>query len=919
MSRAEELLDSLTEEQIATYGINPSEEPHIVIESDKTITVPDELRHIAVQGEHNVETVIFDCPRYWDAHDLSQMQMRIVYQRSDGHREPHLVENLRVDEVDENTIHFDWTISGNVTAVKGNISFMVCAKLSDSEGNREREWHTRLNQDLVVDEGMECSGDEIVEQNPDIIEAILVQLDELKSTGGVSDEQIANAVEVYMTEHPVEGGVDEQEVRDIVDEYLADNPPSSNPDSGENVAQEYFLMKSPNGTVYKVTMTDSGTFQIVGTATDDEVPEDMISGRLLVWSDEFDGTEVDSSKWLFRMDKPQYVNTASVADGMLNMPLVYNEETQLWESHYLHTSGSMDAKYGRFEARMKWDVGCFPAFWIVGQTSQKYNGVTEGIIWPYSGEVDVFEDNGQGRCAAAILWGEREGADEQADVIEVGTINTHNVGEWHTYALEWTETRMVFYCDGVEFGSIDMPEIVYSDGFEPFKNPFYMILDNVSCSHSVPGNTYNCYVDWVRYYAPANITELIPIESIALSESRISLNPGRTREIGLTITPDYVTDYTMRWHSTDRSIAKFNAGNRIKTLKEGDVVISVQTKNGLTASCNLHVAADIQNDVTGITLDYGTTAEGYVGETLTIKAIVSPKWATYLDCDWESSNENIATVDNGVVTFVGGGTVTITAKAKDSSGVTASVELLSVAEITDNIDTNGCLVKFTRRGWAASEWQSDIEDVSNIANSTANWDFTQGLGYKSKGYTAGGAVVPFAADTSSGWAVAHRVFVPKSDNVVGEAPIHTVLDADAMAQTSGTTVANPKLLVNLGRGKLTVAAWRGDGTVLLSKSGSQLIPMSDTFAPTEDTTLNIVEVHDPATGTFRVYANGALVFEATLTAGWDKITNPILCIGNYPGKTKNTAIRHQAMLGYNRALTMDEVTALNTALDEMYA
>lgn len=225
MSRAEELLDSLTEEQIMMYGVNPVDEPHIVIESDKSITIPDDLRHIAVQGEHNIETVTFDCPRYWDGHDLSQMQMRIVYQRPDGHREPHLVENLRVDEADENTIHFDWTVSGNVTAVKGNISFMVCAKLSDSEGNREREWHTRLNQDLVVDEGMECSGEEIVDQNPDIIEAILVQLDDLKNTGGVSDEQIGNAVAAYLEENPIDVGVDEEEVRSIIVAYLQENPP----------------------------------------------------------------------------------------------------------------------------------------------------------------------------------------------------------------------------------------------------------------------------------------------------------------------------------------------------------------------------------------------------------------------------------------------------------------------------------------------------------------------------------------------------------------------------------------------------------------------------------------------------------------------------------------------------------------------
>lgn len=196
MSQADELLDSLTEPEVETYSVNPDTESHIVINADRTITVPDELKHIAVQGEHNIETVTFDCPRYWDGHDLSQMSVRINYQRPDGHREPHLAESLRVDDTDTSLIHFDWTISGNVTAVKGNISFMVCAKIADAEGITEREWHSRLNQDLLIDEGLECSGDEIVEQNPDILESILSRLDTLESPGGTGSSSGENVAQM---------------------------------------------------------------------------------------------------------------------------------------------------------------------------------------------------------------------------------------------------------------------------------------------------------------------------------------------------------------------------------------------------------------------------------------------------------------------------------------------------------------------------------------------------------------------------------------------------------------------------------------------------------------------------------------------------------------------------------------------------
>lgn len=42
------------------------DEAHIVINSDRSVSVPDELKNIAVQYDHNIETVTFDCPRYWD-------------------------------------------------------------------------------------------------------------------------------------------------------------------------------------------------------------------------------------------------------------------------------------------------------------------------------------------------------------------------------------------------------------------------------------------------------------------------------------------------------------------------------------------------------------------------------------------------------------------------------------------------------------------------------------------------------------------------------------------------------------------------------------------------------------------------------------------------------------------------------------
>lgn len=184
MSLASELLDTLPDGIPMTHTRGPATEPHIIINPDKTITVPRELRYIAVQGEHNIRTVTFDCPRYWDRHDLSTMSVRLIYKRPDGHRAKCFVKNLRVDENDADTIHFDWTVSRNATLLDGGLSIQACALIPNAEGEGDPEWHSRVNRDLIVDESLGCPDDEVAEQYPDIIEIILDRLDRLETSGG---------------------------------------------------------------------------------------------------------------------------------------------------------------------------------------------------------------------------------------------------------------------------------------------------------------------------------------------------------------------------------------------------------------------------------------------------------------------------------------------------------------------------------------------------------------------------------------------------------------------------------------------------------------------------------------------------------------------------------------------------------------
>lgn len=151
---------------------------HIIINSDRTVTVPDSAKKIAVQYDHNVNTLIFNCPRYADEEhniDLSTMQIFVNYMRPDKTMDSSICEDIAVDDADDSIIHFKWTITSGVTSVAGVLSCLVCFKQTDSEGIETYHWNTELFQRLTISGGMECDV-AIEEENADLITQLLTKM-----------------------------------------------------------------------------------------------------------------------------------------------------------------------------------------------------------------------------------------------------------------------------------------------------------------------------------------------------------------------------------------------------------------------------------------------------------------------------------------------------------------------------------------------------------------------------------------------------------------------------------------------------------------------------------------------------------------------------------------------------------------------
>ena len=171
MSKAELLLNKLDASRVATRLVNASEEPHLIIGDDRIINVPDELKRLAVQYDHDIETVTFDCPRYWDEHDMSKMGVYINYLCADKTAGIYQANNVRVDEADSTVMHFDWTISRNVSFVAGPIAFLVCVRNADAEGFEKNHWNSEICTSCYISKGLEYDG-EVIDNimSPDLIE-----------------------------------------------------------------------------------------------------------------------------------------------------------------------------------------------------------------------------------------------------------------------------------------------------------------------------------------------------------------------------------------------------------------------------------------------------------------------------------------------------------------------------------------------------------------------------------------------------------------------------------------------------------------------------------------------------------------------------------------------------------------------------
>lgn len=156
----------------------------------------------------------------------------------------------------------------------------------------------------------------------------------------------------------------------------------------------------------------------------------------------------------------------------------------------------------------------------------------------------------------------------------------------------------------------------------------------------------------------------IEVQSIAISQTSVEMEIGETLSLKTTVSPSNATYDFMAWTSTNPNVASVSGDGLVSALSEGNTTITVMA-GGKAASCSVTVVKGIVA-VSSISLNK-SSLEMVEGDTETLTASVSPEDATDKTVTWTSSNENVATVNEGVVLAVSDGETTITAKAGDET------------------------------------------------------------------------------------------------------------------------------------------------------------------------------------------------------------------------------------------------------------
>jgi beta-glucanase (GH16 family) len=264
----------------------------------------------------------------------------------------------------------------------------------------------------------------------------------------------------------------------------------------------------------------------------------VLDGYEYVWGDEFDGEDIDYTKWDFeaRMGATEKCeisydrNVVNVEDGKLKLHGIRVDYPEKPQTKYrvpvsCVTKYKMNFRYGYAEirCRLPFFSGVWPSFWT--QSTDVLSGEISG---DFMGEVDMFEVFGKDGeyivKPGIIKWPHSGGHSfwcSHQETKEWSWSGRENIQEeYHTYGWEWTPDEMSMYVDGQKYMTFDIKKSFDKVGdMKGFHDPMYIIFNNHLMAEDSwqPGSRIEeaegqlpsrYYIDWIRVYQKPGVGDI---------------------------------------------------------------------------------------------------------------------------------------------------------------------------------------------------------------------------------------------------------------------------------------------------------------------------------------------------------------------------------------------------------------------------
>ncbi len=177
----------------------------------------------------------------------------------------------------------------------------------------------------------------------------------------------------------------------------------------------------------------------------------------------------------------------------------------------------------------------------------------------------------------------------------------------------------------------------------------------------------------------------VKVTNVSVDRRYLTLEEGENYTLTATVSPADATNKTVNYSSSDSRVATVDANGNITAVKAGSAYIYAKSVDGPYAYSYVTVKAKetpqppAEVKVTNITLDTRYLRLD-AGKKYELNYTVYPYNATDKTLTWTSSNENVATVENGVITAIGRGSAYISATSSNGVHTTCYVEVFGEAK-----------------------------------------------------------------------------------------------------------------------------------------------------------------------------------------------------------------------------------------------